>query len=34
MALEMKGDEPLASGTIVLSVLTSVVALAVIVGMF
>lgn len=34
MALEMKGDEPLASGTIVLSVLTSVVSLAVIVGVF
>jgi predicted permease len=34
MALEMKGDEPLASGTIVLSVLTSVVALAVVVGVF
>jgi hypothetical protein len=34
MALEMKGDEALASGTIVLSVLTSVVTLAVIVGVF
>ncbi len=34
MAMEMKGDEALASGTIVLSVLTSVVALAVIVGVF
>lgn len=34
MALEMKGDERLASGTIVLSVLASVVALAVIVGVF
>ena len=32
MALEMKGDEALASGTIVLSVLASVVSLAVIVG--
>jgi predicted permease len=34
MAMEMKGDEALASGTIVLSVLTSLVALAVIVGVF
>ncbi|MDI1337011.1 MAG: AEC family transporter [Lacunisphaera sp.] len=34
MALEMKGDEALASATIVFSVLTSVVALAVIVGVF
>jgi predicted permease len=34
MALEMKGDEALASGTIVLSVLTSLVTLAVIVGAF
>lgn len=34
MAMEMKGDEALASGTIVLSVLTSVLALAVIVGAF
>lgn len=34
MALEMKGDGALASGTIVLSVLTSVVTLAVIVGVF
>lgn len=32
MALELKGDEALASGTIVLSVLVSVVSLAVIVG--
>ena len=34
MALEMKGDEALASGAIVLSVLTSVVSLALIVGCF
>ena len=34
MALELKGDEALASGTIVLSVLTSLVALAVVVGVF
>ena len=34
MAMEMKGDEALASGTIVLSVLTSLVTLAVIVGVF
>lgn len=34
MALEMKGDEALASGSIVLSVVTSVVALAVVVGCF
>ena len=34
MAVEMKGDEAIASGSIVLSVLTSVVALAVIVGVF
>ena len=34
MALELKGDEPLASGAIVLSVLTSIVTLAVIVGAF
>jgi hypothetical protein len=34
MALELKGDEALASGAISLSVLTSVVSLAVIVGMF
>lgn len=34
MAVEMKGDEQLASGTIVLSVFTSLVALAVIVGVF
>lgn len=34
MAIELKGDEPLAAGSIALSVLTSVVALAVIVGMF
>jgi hypothetical protein len=34
MAIEMKGDETIASGAIVLSVLTSVVALAVIVGKF
>ena len=34
MALELKGDESLASGVIVLSVLTSVVTLAVIVGTF
>jgi hypothetical protein len=34
MAIEMKGDEAIASGAIVLSVLTSVVALAVIVGVF
>jgi predicted permease len=32
MALELKGDEPLAAGAIALSVLTSVVSLAVIVG--
>lgn len=32
MALEMKGDEPIAAGTISLSVLTSLVSLAVIVG--
>jgi len=34
MALELKGDERLAAGAIALSVLTSVVALAVVVGMF
>ena len=34
MALELKGDEALASGVISLSVLTSVVSLAVIVGLF
>jgi predicted permease len=34
MAVEMKGDDTLASGTIVLSVFTSLVALAVIVGFF
>jgi predicted permease len=34
MAVELKGDEPLAAGVIALSVLTSVVSLAVIVGMF
>ena len=34
MALEMKGDEAIASGAIVLSVLTSLVTLAVIVGAF
>jgi len=34
MAIELKGDEPLAAGTIVLSVLTSVVSLALIVGLF
>jgi predicted permease len=34
MAIELKGDEALASGTIVLSVLTSVVTLAIIVGGF
>ena len=34
MALELKGDEALASGVIVLSVLTSVVALAAIIGVF
>jgi len=34
VALEMKGDEALASGSIVLSVLTSLVTLAVIVGAF
>jgi len=34
MALELKGDETLASGAIVLSVLTSVVSLALIVGWF
>lgn len=34
MALELKGDESLAAGTISLSVLTSLVSLAVIVGMF
>jgi predicted permease len=34
MALELKGDEALASGTIVLSVFTSLVALAIIVGAF
>ncbi len=34
VALELKGDEPLASGAIVLSVLTSIVTLAVIVGAF
>ena len=34
MALELKGDEAPASGTIVLSVLTSVVVLAVIVGIW
>ena len=33
MALELKGDEPIAAGTISLSVLTSLVSLAVIVGM-
>jgi malate permease and related proteins len=34
MALELKGDEALASGAIVLSVLTSIVTLAVIIGVF
>ena len=34
VALELKGDEKLAAGAIVLSVLTSVVTLAVIVGAF
>jgi len=34
MALEMKGDEGLASGAVVLSVLTSLVTLAVIIGVF
>jgi predicted permease len=34
MAVEMKGDDTMASGTIVLSVFTSLVALAVIVGVF
>ena len=34
MALEMKGDETIASGAIVLSVVTSLVTLAVIVGAF
>ncbi len=34
MALEMKGDEALASGSIVLSVVTSLVSLAVVVGCF
>ena len=34
MALELKGDEALAAGAIALSVLTSVVSLAVIVGYF
>ena len=34
MAAEMKGDERLAAGAIVLSTLTSLVALAVIVGVF
>ncbi len=34
MALELKGDEPLAAGAIALSVLTSVGSLAVVVGMF
>jgi predicted permease len=34
MALELKGDEALAAGAIALSVLTSVVTLAVIVGSF
>lgn len=34
MALELKGDEALASGSIVLSVLTSIVTLAVIIGAF
>lgn len=34
MALELKGDEPLAAGTIALSVFTSVPALALIVGFF
>jgi hypothetical protein len=34
MALEMKGDEAIASGAIVLSVFTSVVTLATIVGVF
>jgi hypothetical protein len=34
MALEMKGDEALASGSIVLSVVTSLAALAVVVGCF
>ena len=34
MALEMKGDDVLASSTIVLSVFTSLVALAVVVGAF
>jgi hypothetical protein len=34
MALELKGDEALATGSIALSVLTSVVTLAAIVGVF
>ena len=34
MAVEMKGDESLASGAIVFSVLSSVVSLAVILGVF
>jgi hypothetical protein len=34
MALELKGDEALAAGTISLSVLTSIVSLAAIVGWF
>jgi hypothetical protein len=34
MAVELKGDEPMAAGTIVLSVVTSMVTLAVIVGAF
>lgn len=34
MAMELKGDETIASGTIVMSVFTSLVSLAVVVGMF
>jgi predicted permease len=34
MAVELKGDEEMASGTIVLSVFSSLIALAVIVGAF
>jgi predicted permease len=34
MAIELKGDEALASGVIALSVLTSLVSLAMVVGMF
>jgi len=34
MAVEMKGDEGIASGAVVLSVLTSLVTLAVIIGVF